>query len=295
MTKGEGLNYQQYLEINFGKSIFAKKSPFSSPSEESDIVITVPRTAILPQLKVSEEQLKFKDPQARANVTIVKPEKSNRSFTVAEYPLVKSSQWDYERKIMMFWILERNEWVGLEYYRWQEDSRRQDESYSGPFAIDNYSRLKLLQAFDVPVHSHDVVLKMHLGQSLKDIKKLDPYVLKNIGDSEQSKTFSIAGWDSQLNKVAADWDSNRGKWTVSEKKYLSVSWAPEGDLLTARDQELAYSFLLQSFGLKPINFPLAKINKLSPRQLSEFGSNDPISSSIGDVRLASEVRDVKKN
>lgn len=88
-----------------------------------------------------------------------------------------------------------------------------------------------------------------------------------------------------------DWSwTRKGEWTRSCREYgLGHRWYDLGEL----DEE-AYYVLLEAFGLggRENEFPLDIVVRMSPAQIAREGGRNPASSSLGDSRYASEVRDV---
>ena len=91
---------------------------------------------------------------------------------------------------------------------------------------------------------------------------------------------------------AVDWDySKRGEWSLScKERFTSVyKWHIVGDMRTSIYGELAYHAILSKFRLSPEKYSLDDVSKMSPKQLSELGTRNPVSDAAGDGRRASEV------
>jgi hypothetical protein len=91
--------------------------------------------------------------------------------------------------------------------------------------------------------------------------------------------------DDAYAQYSVDWNWKiRGEWARSDQQGPGTAWWAYKGL-----DERAYSALLDAFGLTKDQAPLEKIITMSPKQLSEMGTRNPESYTLGDHRKASEV------
>jgi hypothetical protein len=117
--------------------------PSLSNASKRDIVIEIPLQGEI--RKLNERYFPTSKPTISRG-TLTPEEKSGRKFTKVEFNLIEDGYTD--RKVILLWIEERNEWVAISYRKWEE-SIFYEETYGGPYELGDFSEKKLLDAYDV--------------------------------------------------------------------------------------------------------------------------------------------------
>jgi hypothetical protein len=85
-------------------------------------------------------------PEALAETRVVGINTNQGVMTAVRFPLPKDS-WEYVHDVELLWVKARCEWVGIKHGYYQETCQINGEDHYGPYALDDYCRRKLLQAY----------------------------------------------------------------------------------------------------------------------------------------------------
>ncbi|NQU77390.1 hypothetical protein HQ544_01700 [Candidatus Falkowbacteria bacterium] len=159
------------IVINFGVSLWAK---WHSPTEERKM--SIPLTGEFKQIpeRMRERYLEPGDIlPLRIKVrsfTDLTMRDEDAEFPAVELRLKRVEDLEY---IFLIWISGRKEWVAV-YHRsfWPEGSHGADASEEGPFALDQYCRQRLIQAFGLTPKCVD----------LNAVERLSPDDLRGMGN-----------------------------------------------------------------------------------------------------------------
>lgn len=117
--------------------------PNSSPFDNRDIVIEIPAQGTLEKLK---ERYYNTSVPIISKGKLTPEEKSGLSFTRVEFNLLEENRKD--RRVILLWIEERNEWIAITYKKWEEEFFH-EETYRGPYEIGDFGERKLLEAYGI--------------------------------------------------------------------------------------------------------------------------------------------------
>ncbi len=245
--------------INFGISNFSRRAPGIIPEE---VTIDIP---------LSKEIISFRDYAKHCSTSF---DENSVQFliphisTLQDYPSVALSEPRGRDDLMMVWIPERNEWIGLEYSSWLESSAwGDDHSASGPYRLEEFHGRKILEAYGMDsskisslealVSSHDtlyslmpkiripIICKKLRGQSDADMSIIIPLkgnfkdYISNIPEGEPRIT-EFGGYDEsapeplrkfpavQIGDFYMLWVEERKEWVGLKYYYLGSHF--EGDL-----------------------------------------------------------------
>ncbi|MBU0535433.1 MAG: hypothetical protein KKE20_00575 [Nanoarchaeota archaeon] len=253
------------IELNFGKSEFVMGSSPQATKDEPDMIINVPASGDLegrvlcignsiPHLS----KLQAKDQEYDA-IVIVGEESYRQDFAL-------------ERKTYLAWIPRRGEWVGIEYERWEESRPRNDERYSGPFALNDRCEEIISKIYQLPESWKNKVKITKTAPS--ELKRLSELYAESKGIKKDGTALSINFLkEGDDDNYAVDWNWGvPGKWTMSCKEYgLGHGW--ERGIKMDEDGRNA---LLDEFGLKGKSeiLPLEVIGLKTPRELAELAGKN---------------------
>lgn len=157
-------------ELNFGKSEYATYRPPQTAEDEPDMVVHIPESGALPNMPcyLSNEFKAFADALVKKSTLV--PDKSRQEYPAVTFPVVSRDYFDYINNIVMPWIEARKEWVVLYYHRWLEGSPSYDEHWDGAYALDDYCKRKILEAYNLPEEKIDLTAVVSTSPS--DLEKL---------------------------------------------------------------------------------------------------------------------------
>lgn len=125
-------------EINFGKSQWEQNQRDSE--NYSDTIIKIPSEGRLPDFNF--EQIN--------NYNQVMECESKKDGMVVRINKPRAGMYDHDYEAILLWIEERVEWVLIWHETWTEGGAMwDDDSYSGPFAINELCASKILEAYDI--------------------------------------------------------------------------------------------------------------------------------------------------
>ena len=254
------------IELNFGKSIYySTPHPDDVSASSNDMIIRIPEQGDLKSMPIGSS-INYLS-QAEAELITFIPKKSRQIFPAVTFHIRKDGEFDIEQRIIIPWVKEREEWVSIYYKKWIESFPHDDETYCGPYHLDEYCRRKILEAFDIPFMStenvvqsypHFPIFQIRSGKvfSLEDIAKTNPGMLKEIGDREQISTYSLTfNVPNDEETWAVDWNSKEKKWKLSSKEQdgLFFRWFYYSGIgeetIYEEHSRLAYETILGAFGL----------------------------------------------
>ena len=184
---------------------------------------------------------------------------------------------NYQDEAFLFWVPTREEWMAATFDEYPEGYEQGRflifSNYGGPYGLNDSACEKLGRVYGVPS-----------AYGLEKLVSKSPEDIEGLSKEFQGCKFSVL-YDSPLNEgddYAVDWSSN--KWSISVKEYGS-GWE-----FSDRFDKYAWGALLDAFDIPVENFSEDEISGMSPRKLSEVGRKNPKSDTLGDIRLASEVR-----
>ena len=128
--------------LDFGPSPYAENSPCVSWEQMRDYgKIDIPNQGLLTPINDEEYRNQVKDARVGISHPSVEPQ--------IIYLHLKGSGCPDE--LLLVWIKERKEWIGIEHSEWLESSAwGGDESYKGPHALDEKYARKILEAYGIP-------------------------------------------------------------------------------------------------------------------------------------------------
>ena len=141
--------------LNFGPSEYATYSSRTEP----DMLVDIHESGQLPEISSNLEKISETD--SPATISTLSPREMKRTFPSVEFPLRKNEEqylynYDYEYKVILLWLEERKEWVGLVYRKWLESFPKKDEHYEGPFSLDKYCQGKICEAYRITPTGRDL-------------------------------------------------------------------------------------------------------------------------------------------
>lgn len=277
-------------ELNFGKSIYIREYLGSGlPPQESDMIVKIPHEEPIEEIPSYTKSSYLEPKRAPVEVFLSKSQGSDHLLAQVRFPLKRDNfdyKFDYKNDMVMHWIPQRREWIVLTHHMWQEDACNKDESWGGPFQLDEYCEGKVLEGFGV-------IPRLERGK--RDWKHVDPTTLQEIGREYQRVTFGVAFREKNYykeqypNETTIDWISHKGIWVFAWREYgLGHAWHHES--INPGDE--VCQGLYEAFGLSKEVLERERLDILRtpPRQLASLGELD--SQDInGRQRYASEVLD----
>lgn len=124
------------VEINFGMSAYVRNAP-RVPLKE--MIVTIPIEGRVPKVKDKDHPSTDLIPEEAVGKMV---EKGLLSFPVEKI---------WHTEMLIYWIPERKEWIGILHSSWLEsDAWGEDESYRGPYALDDYYAKRILGVLGIP-------------------------------------------------------------------------------------------------------------------------------------------------
>ena len=130
--------------LDFGYSAWASSRP--TLDENSRMTISIPTHGELAPIPSQTNYLPKE--VAPATKFFAASEQSGQTFLYDAIQFPLSSTADRTETVIMPWISHRREWVVLHHSSWLETCHK-DESYAGPYALDNYCAQKLMEAYSL--------------------------------------------------------------------------------------------------------------------------------------------------
>jgi hypothetical protein len=156
------------ITLNFGKSMYFYRP--GTPSDEAakygtDMVITIPTDGSLGN-KLNGAYLDIKNLDPRLHILTPKMSKEGYiAITLPEHDVEDGL--DLEREVIsILWIQERHEWIAVRHDIWRESSSSDDETYDGPYEIDEYLERMLVKAYGIDWQAPKLV-------AIKNLSPLD--------------------------------------------------------------------------------------------------------------------------
>lgn len=179
------------LELNFGISSCSRHAPGYQLEER---IMGIPLIGVLQN--ISDFEIQYLDPKDceprrfnLSNYSDVRGDKYTHLPAVS-FPLAKEFTLDHE--IYLVWVDQRKEWVAFNHSEWLGSCNYPDELESGPYALDDICKTKLLEAYKVPPDNVE----------LADAHTFSPSRLeemaneKAIGSSEEGLTLYLYDHES---------------------------------------------------------------------------------------------------
>ena len=120
-----------------------RNNPNLSNANKRGMVIEIPSQGKLKNLR--ERYFTTSKPTI-SREKLTPEEKSGRVFTKVEFNLNEENRTN--RKVILLWVEERNEWVAITYEKWEEGVFY-EETFRGPYEIGDFGEGKLLEAYDI--------------------------------------------------------------------------------------------------------------------------------------------------
>ncbi|OGH24956.1 MAG: hypothetical protein A3B47_02555 [Candidatus Levybacteria bacterium RIFCSPLOWO2_01_FULL_39_24] len=151
---------EKIIEINFGKSDWVRSRPDTSSYGDNIIQISENATfSTLPPWVTKEYDSLMRLPAQETAVL------GHSAISIKRERLAVMNE-DYE--LIFIWVKNRNEWAVISHRTWIEGSYLNDESFDGPFALDEMCANKILEAYAAPNQKF----------TLDEVRRMSPEKLK---------------------------------------------------------------------------------------------------------------------